>query len=101
MQQFPTIGLISRRDNNDIVDTLLSLVAFLNARPATRIVVDESVSGLIGMHAFEVVPREEMGRSCKLVIVVGGDGSMLKAANDLAEQNIPVVGINRGRLGFL
>jgi NAD+ kinase len=101
MQQFPTIGLISRRDNSDIVDTLLVLVAFLNARPDTRIVVDESVSALIGMHQFEVVPREAMGSRCKLVIVVGGDGSMLKAANDLAEQNIPVVGVNRGRLGFL
>lgn len=101
MQQFPTIGLISRRDNSDIVDTLLVLVSFLNARPDTQIVVDESVSGLLGTHGFEVVPREEMGGRCKLVIVIGGDGSMLKAANDLAEQNIPVVGVNRGRLGFL
>lgn len=101
MQQFPTIGLISRRDNRDIVDTLLMLVAFLNARPDTSILVDESVSSLLGMHPFEVISHEQMGSRCKLVIVVGGDGSMLKAANDLAEQNIPVVGINRGRLGFL
>lgn len=101
MQQFPTIGLISRRDNNDIVDTLQMLVAFLSARADTEIVVDESVDGLLGAHNFTVVAREDMGRICKLVIVVGGDGSMLKAANDLAEQNIPVVGINRGRLGFL
>ena len=36
-----------------------------------------------------------------LVIVVGGDGSMLKVASTLAQQNLPVVGINRGRLGFL
>lgn len=101
MQQFSTIGLISRRDNRDIVDTLLQVAAYLNQRPKTTLVVDESVAGLLGTHKFEVVPRELMGMRCQLVIVVGGDGSMLKAANLLAEQDIPVVGINRGRLGFL
>jgi NAD+ kinase len=100
MSQFSTIGLISRRDNRDIVDTLLTLVSFLLKRQLT-LVVDESVAGLLGTHQFAVVPREEIGQHCQLVIVVGGDGSMLKAANALAEQDIPVVGINRGRLGFL
>lgn len=101
MQQFSTIGLISRRDNRDIVDTLLQVVAFLVKRPQTTLVVDESVGGLLGTHKFAVIPREQMGEQCELVIVVGGDGSMLKAATLLAEQDIPVVGINRGRLGFL
>jgi len=101
MPQFPTIGLISRRDNRDIVDTLLLVASFLGKRQGTTIVVDESVDGLLGTHKFEVVQREQMGQRCQLVIVVGGDGSMLKAATLLAEQDIPVVGINRGRLGFL
>lgn len=59
------------------------------------------MAALLDMHPFEVCPREEMGKVCQLVIVVGGDGSMLKAAPVLAEQDLPVVGINRGRLGFL
>ena len=101
MSQFSTIGLISRRDNRDIVDTLLLVANFLGKRPGTAVVVDESVDGLLGTHRFEVVQREQMGERCQLVIVVGGDGSMLKAAALLAEQDIPVVGINRGRLGFL
>lgn len=101
MQQFSTIGIISRRDNRDIVDSLQALIAFLQRRPGTTIVVDDAVSGLLGTHGFTVCPREQMGRHCKLAIVIGGDGSMLKVASTLAEQGVPVVGINRGRLGFL
>ncbi len=101
MQQFPTIGLISRRDNRDIVDTLTQVANFLSQRADTSLVVDDSVGALLGTHKFEVLAREQMGKRCQLVIVVGGDGSMLKVANQLAEQNVPVVGVNRGRLGFL
>jgi NAD+ kinase len=101
MQQFSTIGIISRRDNRDIIDSLHTLTGFLQRRPDTRIVLDDAVSGLLGDHDFQVCARERMGEVCQLVIVIGGDGSMLKAAIVLAEQNIPVVGINRGRLGFL
>ncbi len=36
-----------------------------------------------------------------LVIVVGGDGSLLHAARALVKYNTPVIGVNRGRLGFL
>ncbi len=101
MQQFSTIGIISRRDNRELVDTLVALTAFLQRRPVTRVVLDEAVSALLGTHPFEVCPRREMGGKCQLVIVVGGDGSMLKAAPLLADLDLPVVGINRGRLGFL
>lgn len=101
MQQFPAIGIISRRDNRDIADSLLALTAYLQQRDDTSIVVDDSVSGILGEHGFRVCRREEMGQYCQLVIVVGGDGSMLKAAATLADQGLPVVGVNRGRLGFL
>jgi NAD+ kinase len=101
MQQFSTIGIISRRDNRDILDSLQVLTAYLRKRPHTGIVVDDAVSDLLGSHDFEVCKRESMGSCCQLVIVIGGDGSMLKVASTLAEQGVPVVGINRGRLGFL
>ena len=88
MPQFSTIGLISRRDNRDIVDTLLLVANFLGKRPGTAVVVDESVDGLLGTHRFEVVQREQMGERCQLVIVVGGDGSMLGAARALAGRGV-------------
>lgn len=101
MQQFSTIGIISRRDNSELLDSLLILTAWLQQQPNLTVVLEEAVSELLGNHPFQVCSRTEMGAHCQLVIVVGGDGSMLKAASLLAEQDLPVVGINRGRLGFL
>ncbi len=105
MSEFSSIGLVGRHDNANIPDSLNSLADFLLQRQGVKIVVDEAVSGFMKSHsAFAemlIVPQDELHLHCDLVIVVGGDGSMLKVANSLADQNLPVVGINRGRLGFL
>lgn len=50
---------------------------------------------------IKVVPFKQLGDCCELVIVVGGDGSMLKTARELINSQIPLLGINRGHLGFL
>jgi NAD+ kinase len=105
MSEFSSIGLVGRHDNANIPDSLNSLADFLLQRQGVKIIVDEAVSGFMQGHsAFAemlIVPQDELHLHCDLVIVVGGDGSMLKVANTLADQNLPVVGINRGRLGFL
>jgi len=105
MSEFSSIGLIGRQDNTGINDSLNALVDFLLQRQNLTIVIDEAVSSLLQRHAafksMKVVAQEEFYLHCDLAIVVGGDGSMLKAAQTLANQNLPVVGINRGRLGFL
>ena len=48
-----------------------------------------------------MVPYLTIGDVCDLVIVVGGDGSMLNTARDLIDSRVPLLGINRGHLGFL
>ena len=50
---------------------------------------------------FPLLSREELGKRCHLLIVVGGDGSLLHAAHAVIKNEVPVLGINRGRLGFL
>ncbi len=47
------------------------------------------------------LPESELPKRAKLVVAVGGDGSMLYAARRLAGSGVPLLGINRGRLGFL
>jgi NAD+ kinase len=105
MSRFSSIGLIGRQDNTGISDSLNVLVDYLLDRQNLNIVVDEAVSSFLQGHdsfkSIQVVAQEEFHLHCDLAIVIGGDGSMLKASQNLANQNLPVVGINRGRLGFL
>jgi NAD+ kinase len=54
-----------------------------------------------GVTDFEALTPAEMGRRCDLAVVVGGDGTMLGIARELASQKLPLVGINQGRLGFI
>ena len=54
-----------------------------------------------GVVDFEHLSLAEMGQRCDLAVVVGGDGTMLGIARELARHNLPLVGINQGRLGFI
>ncbi len=105
MSEFSSIGLVGRQDNANITDSLNSLADFLLQRQGLKVVVDQAISEFMKGHSavadMLIVPQDDLHLHCDLVIVVGGDGSMLKVANSLADQNLPVVGINRGRLGFL
>ena len=65
------------------------------------IVIDDVTAELVGDANAEVFPRAEIAAHCDLVIVVGGDGSILSMAKFIVSKNVPVIGVNRGRLGFL
>ena len=100
MSEFKKIGLIGRPDHAGVVESLQRLLAFLDSQDV-EIILEEGTGGLLSNHQQEVCTRETLGKNCDLVIVVGGDGSMLNAAQIIASEDVPVIGINRGRLGFL
>jgi len=100
MAEFPTIGLTGR-NTSDIVDSLDTVVAFLENHVDINIVLDVNIAGLLKGTKYPVCSIEKLAGQCDLVIVVGGDGSLLQVAAVLAEHDLPVIGINRGRLGFL
>jgi NAD+ kinase len=54
-----------------------------------------------GMTDYPALTPEQLGQHCDLAVVVGGDGTMLGIARQLARFNLPLVGINQGRLGFI
>lgn len=54
-----------------------------------------------GITRFDALPNDELGKQCDLAIVVGGDGTMLGFARQMARYGTPLVGINQGRLGFI
>ena len=54
-----------------------------------------------GVTEFPALSTDRIGALCDLAVVVGGDGTMLGIARELARHNVPLVGINQGRLGFI
>ena len=100
MEHFKIVGVTGRQGRAQVADTLAHLAAFLQQRGVT-VLLDEQLDNLLPGHPFARVSLEQMGDQCDLLIVVGGDGSMLGASRMLAHHDIPVIGINRGRLGFL
>jgi len=100
MTGFKRIGLVGRPDHSGVVDSLQRLLTLLAAKELT-VVLDDITAGLIDSSGQQVRKREELSSHCDLVIVVGGDGSMLNVAKYVAADQVPVIGINRGRLGFL
>jgi NAD+ kinase len=94
---FSTIGVIVKPHSGVVKNTLEQLLDYLNTRSCTS-VLDHSADGLTSNNT---VSREELGDLCDLVITIGGDGTILNAARSLADKNVPLLGINIGRLGFL
>jgi NAD+ kinase len=100
MATFKHIGLVGRPGHAGVVDTLERLIEFLQSRNMD-VILELSTAELLPKHSLPVCKRHELGAESDLVVVVGGDGSMLNAARVLVDHDVPVLGINRGRLGFL
>ena len=100
MDQFSIVGVTGRQGRVEVVETLRHLIDFLTGRNIS-VILDECISELLPGHQLSTKNRDDLGEECELVIVVGGDGSMLGAARSLVSHNVPVIGINCGRLGFL
>ncbi|WP_035572769.1 NAD(+) kinase [Halomonas halocynthiae] len=97
---FKNIGLIGRLGSVRVVETLKRLTRFLDSSGYHVIIEDRTATVLLD-HGHAEASRRRLGELCDLVIVVGGDGSLLGAARSLCHSGTPVLGVNRGRLGFL
>ena len=100
MTPFARVGLIGKSDDPDVSATLRALTALLDGH-GLNMRVDEGAAGMLAGCAYPVVSREQLSRECDLAIVIGGDGTLLHAARSLTDAGCAVLGINRGRLGFL
>ncbi|MDX1456041.1 MAG: NAD(+) kinase [Marinobacter sp.] len=100
MDQFRNIGVIGRMGSVKVVESLRQLKQYL-IRENYHVIMEEDTSSMLPGHGLQVASKKLIGEICDLVIVVGGDGSLLGAARELAKSNVPLLGVNRGRLGFL
>jgi NAD+ kinase len=99
-KKFKKIALITNDNSDAIKDTLKTVVDFLLAR-GIRIILDEYCFAMLPASGLETGTARDLARACDLGIAIGGDGTMLRAAHLLADQDVALLGINRGRLGFL
>lgn len=100
MSEFSTIGLIGRLASESTQYSLQRLVSFLSKQDVT-VYLDEETSSVMPDCPFKIQPRSVLADKCDLIIVVGGDGSLLSAARAFSGKDVKILGINRGRLGFL
>jgi NAD+ kinase len=80
---------------------LLEEIAHFLTDQGLEVSFEQATAHAVGVTAFEALTPQEMGQRCDLAVVVGGDGTMLGIARELARHGLPLVGINQGRLGFI
>jgi NAD+ kinase len=95
-----TVGIISRPRREDIARVVPPLVEWLQAHGA-EVTCDSETSDCFGPLAVKARKREELPSCTDLLIVLGGDGTLLSAARLAAERKVPILAVNLGGLGFL
>lgn len=88
------------RKGNSFKQTISRLIKFLQQQ-GCEVLVEDRIAKVYHLTDVISMPVDELGKSADLAIVVGGDGSMLGATRVLSRYKVPVIGVNRGHLGFL
>lgn len=103
---FRRVGLVARRSryaeavDPAVLDTVRAVAGLIEQADIELLYERNTARALNGGEAGTLA-RSELGEHCDLIIVVGGDGSLLGVGRELAGSRVPVIGVNRGSLGFL
>ena len=97
---FKTIAITGKQSSPEVAVLILNLAKHLTFL-RFEVVLDHLTSSQLTGHAYRVLNFQEIGEQVDLVIVMGGDGTMLNVARLLVSYDVPLIGVNQGRLGFL
>ena len=100
MDHFKHIAIVANTHISQVQHSVEQLAALLLGR-SIEVLLEAETAKRLGMVDLPVMQESDLQNKIDLVIVVGGDGSMLAAARHLVDYQVPLMGINRGRLGFL
>ncbi len=99
MHSFRTAAIVGKFARREDTGQLSELARFLVAR-GLAVLIERHTHECLADDTLEPADLERIGHEADIAIVVGGDGTMLTVARELAAHGVPLVGINRGRLGF-
>jgi NAD+ kinase len=99
-KRFRHAAIVGKHQAQGMRELLDELAQFLQ-REGLAVSFERATAENTGLTGYRALSAAEMGAACDLAVVVGGDGTMLGIARELARHDIPLVGINQGRLGFI
>ncbi len=98
--RFRRVALVGKHQAQGI-RPLIEDIASVLSEAGAEVTLESRTAANTGIESFPTLSVAEFANHCDLAVVVGGDGTMLGVARELAPQNLPLVGINQGRLGFI
>ena len=96
-KEFKTIAILGRHEDPHVAEPMATLTSYLTKADIEVIALGSAATN----PTIRFVEEEKIAGLADLIVAVGGDGTMLYAADLAREHNVPLLGINRGRLGFL
>jgi NAD+ kinase len=99
-ERFRHVAIVGKHQAPGIRPVLEEIAEFLCSH-GLDVSLEADTAQATGMTDYDALSNDELGRRCDLAVVVGGDGTMLGFARDMARHGVPLLGINQGRLGFI
>ena len=97
---FNQIAVIGKYKAPEMRENVLKMAQFLSEQQVS-VFVEQNTAQHCAIQGCECLTMDEIASRVDLAVVLGGDGTMLTVARQLAQSDIPLIGINQGRVGFL
>ena len=99
-ERFRHVAIVGKHQAPGIRPVLEEIAQFLCGQ-GLDVSLEADTALNTGLTGYDALSCDELGRACDLAVVIGGDGTMLGFAREMARYGIPLLGINQGRLGFI